>query len=199
MLVQVGSRVGRADNGPWADPVWWRGSFGYWRHGPWAGPRWGLGFQFDQTRYDREVALLIRERTSGTGCRSALGSLLHASVDLPANSAPKAWRQWAWDTVVYDRDLGDLPVWLVGPRDDSDGDIAALPEAQQSGAAQAQRMFRFFAATRERYLATSTRSRRVVAPQGSGHNFVYEVPDWTIAVLRELICADEKTTVEHSP
>jgi hypothetical protein len=65
LLVQVGSRVGRTDTGPWADPIWWRGSFGYWRHGPWAGPRWGLGFQFDQTRYDREVALLIRERTSG--------------------------------------------------------------------------------------------------------------------------------------
>lgn len=65
LLVQVGSRVGRTDTGPWADPIWWRGSFGYWRHGPWAGPRWGLGFQFDQTRYDREVALLIRERASG--------------------------------------------------------------------------------------------------------------------------------------
>ena len=49
-------------------------------------------------------------------------------------------------------------------------------------------MFRFFAATRERYLPTSTRARRVVAPKGSGHNFVYEHPDWTIAVMRELIC-----------
>jgi hypothetical protein len=85
----------------------------------------------------------------------------------------------------------------VGPRDDSDGDIAALPEAQQGSAAQAQRMLRFFAATRERYLATSTRSRRVVAPQGSGHNFVYEIPDWTIGVLRELICPDEASTLEH--
>ena len=94
----------------------------------------------------------------------------------------------AWDTVVYDRDLGDLPVWLVGPRDDTDGDIAALPEAQSGDAQNAQRMFRFFAATRERYLATSTRSRRVVAPNGSGHNFVYEEPDWTIGVMRDVIC-----------
>ncbi len=94
----------------------------------------------------------------------------------------------AWDTVVYDRDLGDLPVWLVGPRDDTDGDIAILPEAQSGSAENAQRMFRFFAATRERYLATSTRSRRVVAPKGSGHNFVYEVPDWTIGVMRDVIC-----------
>lgn len=98
----------------------------------------------------------------------------------------------AWDTVVYDRDLGDLPVWLVGPRDDTggdtDGDIASLPEAQTGSAANAQRMFRFFAATRERYLATSTRSRRVVAPPGSGHNFVYEQPEWTIGVMRDVIC-----------
>jgi len=94
----------------------------------------------------------------------------------------------AWDTVVYDRDLGDLPVWLVGPRDDTGGDIAALPEAQSGSAQNAQRMFRFFAATRERYLATSTRSRRVIAPAGSSHNFVYEAPEWTIGVLREAIC-----------
>ena len=94
----------------------------------------------------------------------------------------------AWDTVVYDRDLGDLPVWLVGPRDDSDADIAILPEAQAGSAENARRMFRFFAATRERYLATSTRARRVVAPKGAGHNFVYELPDWTIGVLREVIC-----------
>lgn len=110
--------------------------------------------------------------------------------------SPEGVAAVAWDTVVYDRDLGDLPVWLVGPRDDNDSDISILPEAQQGGAAHAQRMARFFAATRERYLATSTRSRRVVAPKGSGHNFVYEIPDWTIGVLRELICADEKPNQE---
>ena len=91
--------------------------------------------------------------------------------------------------MVYDLDLGDLPVWLVGPQDDTDVDIAILPGAQTGGADNAQRMFRFFAATRERYLATSTRSRRVVAPKGSGHNFVYEVPDWTIGVMRDVICS----------
>lgn len=104
---------------------------------------------------------------------------------------PEGVAACAWDTVVYDRDLGHLPVWLVAPQDNADADIAALPEAQSSGTAQAQRMFRFFAATRERYLATSTRSRRIVAPPGSGHNFVYEQPDWTIGVLRPLICGGD--------
>lgn len=102
--------------------------------------------------------------------------------------SPEGVAAVAWDTVVYDRDLGDLPVWLVGPRDDNDSDIALLPEAQQGGDANARRMFRFFAATRERYLATSTRSRRVVAPAGSGHNFIYEEAEWTMGVMRELIC-----------
>ncbi len=94
----------------------------------------------------------------------------------------------AWDTVVYDRDLGDLPLWLVGPKSDNDGDIGILPEARSGSAANAQRMFRFYAASRERYLAASTNSRRVVAPAGSGHNFVYEHPEWTIGVMRDLIC-----------
>jgi pimeloyl-ACP methyl ester carboxylesterase len=142
--------------------------------------------------------------------RQVLGPEVEAARAVEARSAafftqasiyrelsPEGVAAVAWDTVVYDRDLGDLPVWLVGPRDDRDGDIAALPEAQQGTAAEAQRMFRFFAATRERYLATSTRSRRVVAPPGAGHNFVYEMPDWTIGAMRELICADEKATLEH--
>jgi hypothetical protein len=43
------------------------------------------------------------------------------------------------------------------------------------------------AATRERYLATSTRSQRVIAPAGTGHNFVYEVPDWLADVIRGVL------------
>lgn len=105
--------------------------------------------------------------------------------------SPEGVAAVAWDTVVYDRDLGNLPVWLVGPRDDVDTDVSLLPEAHEGGEANAQRMFRFFAATRERYLATSTRSRRIIAPAGSGHNFIYEEPEWTIGVMRELICGSQ--------
>jgi hypothetical protein len=65
VLVQVGARVARSDNYPWADALWWRGSFGYYRYGPWYGPRWGFGAQLDPVRYQREVALLIRDRSSG--------------------------------------------------------------------------------------------------------------------------------------
>ena len=113
--------------------------------------------------------------------------------------SPEGVAAVAWDTVVYDRDLGDLPVWLVGPRDDNDSDIALLPEAQQGSAANAQRMFRFFAATRERYLATSTRSRRVVAPPGSGHNFVYEEAQWTTGVMREVLLGSDSASSVGKP
>ncbi len=65
VLVQVGARSGYNDPRLWADPMWWRGGFGYWRHGPWAGPRWGLSMQIDSRRFEREVALLIRDRASG--------------------------------------------------------------------------------------------------------------------------------------
>jgi pimeloyl-ACP methyl ester carboxylesterase len=100
---------------------------------------------------------------------------------------PEGLASRAWDTVVYDRDLGDLPVWLVAPRDEASSEIASLPEAQAGQQAQMRRMLRFYAATRERYLATSTRSRRVLAPAGSGHNFVYEQAAFTVAVLRAAV------------
>lgn len=66
VLVQVGQRVSRVVSGPWADPLWWRGGFGYWRPSPWISPihsSWyGPGYS---PRYEREVALLIRDRSSG--------------------------------------------------------------------------------------------------------------------------------------
>jgi len=112
-----------------------------------------------------------------------------AQASIYEELSPEGAAACAWHTVVYDRDLGDLPLWLVAPRDDADGDIASLPEAQAGDGANARRMFRFFAATRERYLAASSNSRRIVAPAGSGHNFVYELPEFTIGVMRDVITA----------
>ncbi len=111
-----------------------------------------------------------------------------AKASIYRELSPEGVAAAAWDTVVYDRDLGDMPVWLVAPKDDANNDTAVLPEVQAGSADNAKRMGHFFAATRERYLATSTHARRVVAPPGSGHNFVYEQPEWTIGVLRDVIC-----------
>ena len=79
VLVQVGARVSRSERSPWDDPFWWGGSYrfhsgyGSWPHGPWRGPYigsywggpWGRPLNYGQMRYDREVALLLRDRASG--------------------------------------------------------------------------------------------------------------------------------------
>lgn len=62
--VQVGVRVSRTDRGFYDDPFWWRGGLYYSRFGrPYWGP--GFGMMYDSPRYDREVAVLIRDRQSG--------------------------------------------------------------------------------------------------------------------------------------
>lgn len=73
LLVQVGSRVTQTGYAVWDDPFWWRGGYyggGY--RGRWAGPGWGwpgAGWGYygynAVPRYESEVALLIRERSSG--------------------------------------------------------------------------------------------------------------------------------------
>ncbi|MDO9284531.1 MAG: DUF4136 domain-containing protein, partial [Aquabacterium sp.] len=39
--------------------------FGYWHRSPWRGPVWGATWRTEPPRYDREVAVLIRDRASG--------------------------------------------------------------------------------------------------------------------------------------
>jgi hypothetical protein len=106
VLVQVGGRVGRSDAYPWADPIWWRGSFGYYRHGPWIGPRWGLGLHFDATRYEREVAVLIRDRASGKPLFEARAS--NESNSSNAGSATLA--------AMFEAALMDFPRLGMNPR-----------------------------------------------------------------------------------
>jgi hypothetical protein len=65
VTVQVGARTTRTEVGPWAEPMWWGGGFGYYRRGPWLGPSWSMSVYGSPPRYDREVALLIRDRASG--------------------------------------------------------------------------------------------------------------------------------------
>jgi len=65
VLVQVGVRLTRTDYSPWGDPLWWPGGYGYWRRGPWIGSPWAFGARYEASRYEREAALLIRDRASG--------------------------------------------------------------------------------------------------------------------------------------
>lgn len=68
VIVQVGARVSRTEVSPWDDPLWWRWGAGYWRSPYWRGPRtyYHAGMYADwYTRYERSVALLLRDRASG--------------------------------------------------------------------------------------------------------------------------------------
>ncbi|ALV08713.1 DUF4136 domain-containing protein [Roseateles depolymerans] len=70
VLVTLGARITRTSAAPWDDPLWWRwnGNYFQWRYGPAWRPyynRWGFAYPMDpmmERRYDREVALLLRDR-----------------------------------------------------------------------------------------------------------------------------------------
>ena len=90
----------------------------------------------------------------------------------------------AWETMVFDGELGELPLFLVAPKNE-----ASITEYTQmvGGEEHAERFEQFLAATRERYMLASGNSTRVVAPEGTGHNFVYERPDWLVETMREIV------------
>jgi hypothetical protein len=64
VLVQVAARSSATASDVWADPLWWRGGHGLYRR-PWIGPTWVLDPRFESRRYEREVALLLRDAASG--------------------------------------------------------------------------------------------------------------------------------------
>ncbi len=108
-----------------------------------------------------------------------------ANYSIYKELSPEGIAAVAWDIVVYDRDLGDMPVWLVAPG--SAEEVTAEKEIADASATEQRRMQNFFAASRERYLATSTRSHRVVAPPGSTHQFVYEIPEFVAGAVRDAV------------
>jgi hypothetical protein len=107
VLVQIGAQDSRVLASPWDDPLWWRGGYGGWRHGPWGAPRWGglwvrrdlSPFPSYANTYEREVALLIRDRASGKplfeshatseGVARGDGPLIGAMFEAALNGFPK--------------------------------------------------------------------------------------------------------------
>ncbi len=94
VLVQLGARLSQAETSPWDDPLWWHGGIGLWRHGPWPGRAgwrypWGYPSSTDYRRYEREVALLIRDRdASGTPLYEARASSQGVQGNLAAQLGP---------------------------------------------------------------------------------------------------------------
>ena len=145
----------------------------------------------DTGRASDRISRIIDERLgeAGIALRAVEGASVgncFANASIFRELSPQGMAASGWDAATYDGDLVDLPVWIVAP-----GDVAevqsALPEAVSGPEADRQRVLRVMARTRERYMATSTRARRVVTPAGTGHNFPYESPESVIAVVREAL------------
>jgi len=113
-----------------------------------------------------------------------------ASASIFSELTPEGMAAIAWTTLPYEGDLDGVPVRLIAPGDIRDFDEVAEmigDEAPTRGQLDAARLRRFYARSRERYLAVSGLSERVVAPPGTGHNFVYEAPDFVLDVVRRTL------------
>ncbi|GJF31190.1 hypothetical protein KNE206_38900 [Kitasatospora sp. NE20-6] len=117
----------------------------------------------------------------GPGGRTGQGC---AAASVFAELSPSGLAAVGWETVVYDGDLGDLPLVLVIPRDLIGGE-AVLAGARD--AVEAERISRFYLRSRVRYLAASTESRLVHAPEGTGHDFPREEPGFVAGVVGDLV------------
>ena len=137
-----------------------------------------------QERLGSDLIASLRAIESGTRARIATASIF-------SELSPEGMAARGWDTVVYDGDLGDLPLYLVAPGDmaDSEAFFETMAEANEAAGREdfEVRLRRFYKHTRERYLAASSRSERIVTPAGTGHNFPYETPDFVIEVIRRVI------------
>ncbi len=104
VIVQIGARINRTELSPWDDPLWWRWGGAYWRSPAWRpGSRAGYYANLQAgwyTRYERNVALLLRDRASGTplyeayaqtdGASSGDSALLAAMFEAALKDFPAA-------------------------------------------------------------------------------------------------------------
>lgn len=106
VTVQLGARIVETDRSPFDDPFWygsygsWHRPFAYGRYGrPFYGPGWRRGWSgYDFPHYEREVALLIRDKRSGQplyesraqteGSTTGLGNVLPAMFTATLNDFP---------------------------------------------------------------------------------------------------------------
>ncbi|MCY4398801.1 MAG: alpha/beta hydrolase [Gemmatimonadetes bacterium] len=87
------------------------------------------------------------------------------------------------DLVVYDGELGEMPVLVVIPNETADAIIDPLGMEEDAG----RRAKNFFERMRVRYLDVSSDARLVHTPPGTGHNYPYETPEFVVEVVRELL------------
>jgi|GEM_PF-162071 peptidyl-dipeptidase Dcp len=108
-----------------------------------------------------------------------------ASASIYSELTPDGFAELAFETHVFEGDLGDLPLFLIAPRAEPQIDQYAAMIAKDPD--QAERFLRFLRITREQFLRASSNATRIYAPEGTGHNFIYEAPDFLPPVINEII------------
>jgi len=103
VIVQLGARVGTAERSPWDEPFWWRGP-GRWRLSPWNGAWYGGPWRpwpmtpAGTDHYQREVAVLLRDRASGRPLFEA-----HASTTGLSEGSKGTW------AAMFEASLQEFP------------------------------------------------------------------------------------------
>jgi pimeloyl-ACP methyl ester carboxylesterase len=127
----------------------------------------------------------VREALEATNARPA-SDFVWASIF--GEFAPPNLGETAAQLVVYDGELGDLPVYLVTPTDDFYATFAPLGLSDPDR----RRTINFFRSSRQRYLATSTRSELISTPIGTGHNYPLETPEFVVSVVRRVLAEEPR-------
>lgn len=152
--------------------------------GIWNNPEDGLA------ESDTEIGEIVRnQRRLLADVREAI----EANQRRPAASFAEAsiFREFAADVVsatapdlmVYDGELGDMPVLIVIPDESAAGIIEPLGMDDVS----ATRAINFFERVRVRYLEVSSDARLIHTPPGTGHNYPYQTPEFVVGVVRDLL------------
>ena len=114
---------------------------------------------------------------------AAPGDFVRAGVDLSGIRGADQVFATAPELVVYDGELGDMPVLVVIPDEDMSQVIDPLGLDERAVA----RAKNFFEQARVRYLEVSTNTRLVHTPPGTGHNYPYETPEFVVEVVRGVL------------
>lgn len=100
--VQVGARLSATERAIYDDPLYWRGGFSTrWRRG--FHSSWGIGYTVPS--YEREVALLIRDRKTG-----------QALYEARASNAGSSYASAALLSAMFEAAMKDFPHTGVNPR-----------------------------------------------------------------------------------
>lgn len=109
---------------------------------------------------------------------------------------PEGLDDRAFDTIIIDGELGDIPLYLVAPKDHDPQTVPYSEMVAGGPGPRAERFIAFLKTTRERYLNASTNSTRIIAPEGTGHNFIYEDVPFTVDTMKRVV-SDVKAADEE--